>query len=94
MTDHRISAMLDSRTLASLRVQFQAVAEKLTGEPLALVNAYLAQGAPLPLPKDVLSALADAGCDMQEARYLLSEIEALTTRADHPHRRKRGDNDD
>lgn len=83
-----ITAAQDAKTLASLRVQLGTVADSLTGEPLAIVNAYLAQGASWPLPEDVLRALTIAGVDMNEVRFLLGEIERVTTRAEHPHQRK------
>lgn len=69
----------DAKELQSLRVQFEAVAEELSVE-LFRIAEWLARGA-APEFKPT-RAFTEAPDHMNECRFLLGEIQAITQRAE------------
>jgi hypothetical protein len=68
----------EGRSLDSLRVQFDAVADELAFELCTIAN-WLAVGAWDKKPKEAFTACT---LHMNEVRYLMGEIEAVTQRTE------------
>ncbi len=80
MADEERAKRVDAVLLQSLRVQFEAVADELALDLVAVID-YLAAGGAKEFPR---KALEQATLDMNEVRYLLDEIETVNRRTEHP----------
>ena len=80
---------LDNDGLRQLRVAFESATHSLSAS-LAVINAYLASGAPSAIPKLVSIAFLNAPDRMNECRSLIGQIEAITRDAERSVPRRHG----
>ena len=77
---------VDEIALRVLREQFAEEQELLRGM-LLVIQAYIASGLPMPREPLVLAAFTNSPDSMNRLRFLISEIERVVNRTEHPHRR-------
>lgn len=80
---------LDNDELRQLRLDFEIATQSLFTS-LAVINAYLAGGAPALVPELVAIAFLNAPDRMNECRGLLGQIEAITRDAERSVPRRHG----
>jgi hypothetical protein len=73
----------DAGQLESLRFQFEAVSE-LIERDMVIIGAYLACGLKTSEVSEAFTTVPD---HLNEARFLVSQIEKITSEAEHPNRK-------